>query len=1109
MKKTLLFLMLFASVISYEAMGQCGRVGLIGEFNGWAADYWMTRNPESPDLFTVILTVKASDDLDGNGTVEMKFRANSDWGTNWGAVDFHSGIGLPNGVNIPVPPGSYLVTFNCNTGAYDFLATCGNIGLIGEFTNWSSDLFLTRDMASPDNFTGILTVKASDDLDGNGTVEVKFRANADWGTNWGSPDFPIGIGVPNGVNIPVPFGSYLVTFNCSTGAYNFQSTCGEIGLIGEFTNWSSDLFMTRDMASPDNWSVILSLKAADDLDGNGTVEVKFRMNSDWGTNWGAVDFPSGIGLPNGVNIPVALDNTGMTTDYLVTFNCATGAYNFAATSGPISMIGAFNNWNGDIPMNRDAVNPNLWKLSRSWYANSDVKFRENKDWSANWGNNTFPTGTGTENGPNIPLTAGKYDVTFDYGTLNYNFTVNPDICGEIGLIGDFNTWGDNGTGIATDIWMVRDPVYPSNFTASYNFTSSTNLWFRVDGDVTYTNVYGGTFPAGTATVGGPYIAVPGGKYDITFNCKSGDFKFTRLGNGVSAPKVFTMNIDGKLDEPDWKINQPISNVVLGAPTPMGLSSAKFGVTYTDSLLYVGIDMIDSSLTLFRMADLFIDGNKSGGAYDSTDLWIRFTALGNVIVMYPADPDTIYGIKLAFVPHADFMGATAELSIPWNQIHVTPVTGGQIGFDVMLGVADSATSAGVDYIVAWNGGLQDYTNTSSFGDFLFGPLSCGCISLYNNNIGDVILQNPAGSTTTYVASYELFAAQDMMFRKDTTSAVTWGASTFPDGTATVGGPAIPGTLGRYRITFDCLTGTYTFADNAAGAQVAYSEYAATPPVIDGDLGEYTLSYGSTIVVEGVDNNTVTWGSAWDMNNVYFGVHVVDAVVVPVLGNPWDNDAIEYYINGNHSRDGAYNKNFDTQLVQDAYENSISDDSLWKKSDGVPITDYSAKWKTTADGYSVELRLGWDNFKFLPGQGRSIGFSLGNDDNNGTGATRTGQSVWYGTANNWSNTADLGDLQLKDGPFFFNVGNIVDYSNEIVLYPNPASGNVYLRMVSDIFKGNVTLQVSDITGRTVIHETYNIESNNMILMDASLFRSGIYFVNIIGQNGERATKKLIIR
>jgi hypothetical protein len=176
--------------------------------------------------------------------------------------------------------------------------------------------------------------------------------------------------------------------------------------------------------------------------------------------------------------------------------------------------------------------------------------------------------------------------------------------------------------------------------------------------------------------------------------------------------------------------------------------------------------------------------------------------------------------------------------------------------------------------------------------------------------------------------------------------------------------------------------------------------------------------------------------------------------------------------------------------------------------VPIRNWSAKWVNTADGYSCELRLGWSNFAFLPGQGRSIGFSLGNDDNNG-GATRSGQSVWYGTANNWSNTTDLGDLQLKDGPFFFNVGDIVDYSDQIVLYPNPATGNVYLRMVSDIFKGKVTLNVSDIAGRTVINERYNIESNNMILMDASLFKSGIYFVNIIGQDGARATKKLIIR
>ncbi len=127
----------------------------------------------------------------------------------------------------------------------------------------------------------------------DGIVEMKFRANADWATNWGAADFPSGTGVPDGPNIPVPVGSYLVTFNCSTGAYNFQPTCGNIALIGEFNGWADDLWMTRNMASPDDFTIVLTLNAASDPNADGIVELKFRANSDWGTNWGAPDFPSG------------------------------------------------------------------------------------------------------------------------------------------------------------------------------------------------------------------------------------------------------------------------------------------------------------------------------------------------------------------------------------------------------------------------------------------------------------------------------------------------------------------------------------------------------------------------------------------------------------------------------------------------------------------------------------------------------------------------------------------------------------------------------------------------------------------------------------------------
>jgi hypothetical protein len=66
-----------------------------------------------------------------------------------------------------------------------------------------------------------------------------------------------------------------------------------------------------------------------------------------------------------------------------------------------------------------------------------------------------------------------------------------------------------------------------------------------------------------------------------------------------------------------------------------------------------------------------------------------------------------------------------------------------------------------------------------------------------------------------------------------------------------------------------------------------------------------------------------------------------------------------------------------------------------------------------------------------------------------------------------------------------------------------------MVSDSFKGNVTVYVADIAGRTVVNEQYNLASDNMIQLDANLFSPGLYFVNILGQDGARAVKKLIVR
>ncbi len=52
-------------------------------------------------------------------------------------------------------------------------------------------------------------------------TELKFAADNAWDVNWGASDFPYGVGVGNGPNIPVAAGTYNVFFNDILGTYNF------------------------------------------------------------------------------------------------------------------------------------------------------------------------------------------------------------------------------------------------------------------------------------------------------------------------------------------------------------------------------------------------------------------------------------------------------------------------------------------------------------------------------------------------------------------------------------------------------------------------------------------------------------------------------------------------------------------------------------------------------------------------------------------------------------------------------------------------------------------------------------------------------------------------
>jgi hypothetical protein len=311
---------LYSAVISRTATtyqnSECGKfctVGIIGSATpgGWDIDTDLHLADAKTDksTWTTVLYLSAG---------EVKFRAMDDWATNWGAKGFPTGTGTQNGDNIPVATaGYYKVVFNDGTGAYTFTPqttpVLAKVGIIGSGTagGWDTDTDLTKDPNNPHVWTGTVVLTAG---------EAKFRANHDWGTNWGGKTYPSGYGIGGGDNIAVKAGAYFVYFNDATGDYFFApanrgTPFAKVGLIGtaQSGGWDTDTDLVKNPANPYLWSKIVAVK-----DGEG----KFRANHDWAVNWGASPFPQGVAADGGPNIPTK----GGT--YFITFNSGTGEYYF-------------------------------------------------------------------------------------------------------------------------------------------------------------------------------------------------------------------------------------------------------------------------------------------------------------------------------------------------------------------------------------------------------------------------------------------------------------------------------------------------------------------------------------------------------------------------------------------------------------------------------------------------------------------------------------------------------------------------------------------------------------------------------------------------------------
>lgn len=406
---------------------------LTGSINGWDntdTTYKLTNDGSDPyENPTFKVRIPAAED---GGNIEFKMTPESGLGGDWSgclaAAEEEGKFNYNNEGNnliITADPDAlfYDLTFNMLDQTWSYAPVGFNevIYEIGNESGWSEP--------HPLYGNGLGQYEAIIWLDG----EFKFKPNKDnWDGDWekASGDATGGtLTTDGGPNIDgVAAGFYLVQVDLKEMTYTITAV-NSISIIGSVRgSWDTDIDMTYN-ENFKCWEARETLNAG---------EYKFRMNHDWGINWGGtMDNLE----HNGANLQLAADGA-----YIIRF--------FINGDGPARCtvkedsgypdffyeIGNEGGWS----TNHQLAGNGSGQYQGYYWLDGEFKFKPNKD---NWDNDleyingTTMGGTLTDGGgPNCPDPgAGFYQINLDVAGMTYSLLKIE----SISMIGGFNGWGED------------------------------------------------------------------------------------------------------------------------------------------------------------------------------------------------------------------------------------------------------------------------------------------------------------------------------------------------------------------------------------------------------------------------------------------------------------------------------------------------------------------------------------------------------------------------------------------------------------------------------------------------------------------------------------------
>lgn len=227
---------------------------------------------------------------------------------------------------------------------------------------------------------------------------------------------------------------------------------------------------------------------------------------------------------------------------------------------------------------------------------------------------------------------------------------------------------------------------------------------------------------------------------------------------------------------------------------------------------------------------------------------------------------------------------------------------------------------------------------------------------------------------------------------------------------------------------------------------------------------------------------TWKGLWDNTNLYLLVEVTDDNVKESdsPGAPWEDDAVEIFVDADNSKNAGSYDNNDYQLD---FIYGISSIATGDNSSTANIDQMDFAIADVTGGYVCEILIPWAAMGVSGSVSHNyfIGLDIQiNDDDLGS-TTRDGKKAWFALQDNlWEDPSLFADAKLIDVSVGTDPVNIVDQN--ITVYPNPVfSGLVKLNQTADI-------EIFTATGISVKSKKHVNQ------IDVSNLNKGIYIMNI---------------